>query len=41
MYKSVKERLEQREIRSVKSEIGRQIFLAVKYAYDLVFVPRE
>lgn len=41
MYKSVKERLEQREIRSVKSETGGKVFLAVKYAYDLVFVARE
>jgi hypothetical protein len=41
MYKSVKERLEHRETRSVKSEIGGQVFLGVKYAYNLVFVAKE
>jgi hypothetical protein len=39
--KSVKERLEQRETRSVKSEIVGQVFLAVKYSYDPVFVAKE
>jgi hypothetical protein len=41
MYKIVKESLEQRETISVKSEIGGQVFLGVKYAYDLVFVAKE
>jgi len=37
----VKERLEQRETRSVKSEIEGQVFLTVKYWYDLVLVAKE
>jgi len=41
MDKNVKERLEQRETRSVMSEVGGQVFLTVKYAYDLVLVAKE